>query len=97
MPLNKSFLIVYSAFIEKKLVLAEKKYLWKKYQYQKMYLSWKLYKVTLWPKPHMQSSVYTEPLTFKYFVRGWRDVLILTENVKELKFGRDWEKAFGKN
>ena len=45
----------------------------------------------------MQSSVYTEPLTFKYFVRGWRDVLILTENVKELKFGRDWEKAFGKN
>ena len=45
----------------------------------------------------MQSSAYTELFTFKYFVRGWREVLILTENVKELKFGSDWEKAFGKN
>ena len=90
-------MVVYSAFIEKKACFGWKKVSMKKYQYQKMYLSWKLYKVNLWPKSHMQSSAYTEPFTFKYFVRGWREVLILTENVKELKFGSDWEKAFGKN
>ena len=62
-----------------------------------MYLSWKLYKVNIWPKPHMQSSVYTEPFTFKYFVRGWREVLILQKMSKNWSLEETGKKHLEKN